>query len=184
MQPNNEKFFLANKEKSDKARNEYESRPKNCLNCGVLIPYTKRVNNFCCRSCSATYNNRGINRWNTELKFCEICGKQINPRNKRCCGDCKQALVEKDAENGKLKQRESLKKILARRYGYKCSLCGLTEWLGNKILLLVDHVDGHPENNRLDNLRLVCSNCDATLPTYKGRNIGNGRKFRRTELLV
>ena len=31
----------------------------------------------------------------------------------------------------------------------------------------------------LDNLRLVCPNCDSQLPTFKGRNTGNGRYYRR-----
>jgi hypothetical protein len=43
----------------------------------------------------------------------------------------------------------------------------------------MDHVDGDPTNDRLDNLRLVCANCDALLPTYKNKNRGNGREWRR-----
>lgn len=43
----------------------------------------------------------------------------------------------------------------------------------------MDHTDGNPTNNRRENLRLVCPNCDSQLPTYKSRNRGNGRSFRR-----
>ena len=42
----------------------------------------------------------------------------------------------------------------------------------------MDHIDGNSENNRLDNLRLICSNCDMQLPTYKAKNKGKGRKDR------
>ena len=35
------------------------------------------------------------------------------------------------------------------------------------------------KNNNLDNLRLICPNCDALLPTFAGRNRGNGRVYRR-----
>ena len=45
--------------------------------------------------------------------------------------------------------------------------------------LVLDHIDGHASNWRLKNLRLVCHNCDAQLPTYKGKNRGNGRHLRR-----
>lgn len=45
--------------------------------------------------------------------------------------------------------------------------------------LIVDHINGNPEDDRLENLRLVCGNCDMQLPTYKSRNLGNGRAWRR-----
>jgi HNH endonuclease len=51
-----------------------------------------------------------------------------------------------------------------------CAGCGLTEWLGRPIPLELDHVDGNTENNRLENLRLICPNCHAFTPTYRGRN--------------
>jgi len=41
--------------------------------------------------------------------------------------------------------------------------------------LVLDHIDGHFENNNEENLRLVCGNCDMQLSTYKSKNIGNGR---------
>jgi uncharacterized Zn finger protein (UPF0148 family) len=47
------------------------------------------------------------------------------------------------------------------------------------LALVLDHVDGDPTNNRRENLRLVCPNCDSQLATYKSRNRGKGRHFRR-----
>ena len=43
----------------------------------------------------------------------------------------------------------------------------------------MDHIDGNSDNNILSNLRLVCGNCDMQLPTYKSKNKGNGRYYRR-----
>jgi|TARA_Y100000034_G_scaffold47095_1_gene57989 hypothetical protein len=72
-----------------------------------------------------------------------------------------------------------IKKYLLEINGCKCEICGGTEWQGNPMPLVLDHINGNSTDNNLSNLRLVCGNCDMQLPTYKSKNIGNGRHFRR-----
>ena len=51
-----------------------------------------------------------------------------------------------------------------------CELCGQGEtWHGRKMGLILDHVNGVRDDNRLANLRIVCPNCAATLETHCGR---------------
>lgn len=38
---------------------EYDKKPNVCKKCCKPIPYEKKNNNFCCRSCSASFNNVG-----------------------------------------------------------------------------------------------------------------------------
>ncbi len=51
-----------------------------------------------------------------------------------------------------------------------CELCGQgEEWRGKPMSLILDHINGVPNDNRLENLRIVCPNCAATLSTHCGR---------------
>jgi hypothetical protein len=69
--------------------------------------------------------------------------------------------------------------VLAEQKGL-CLICGLDrEWNGAPLKFVFDHIDGDATNNRRENLRLICPNCDSQLPTFKARNRGNGRHFRR-----
>ncbi len=53
----------------------------------------------------------------------------------------------------------------------KCEKCGQGEmWNGEKMSLILDHINGVHNDNRLENLRIVCPNCNATLPTHAGKN--------------
>jgi len=52
----------------------------------------------------------------------------------------------------------------------QCELCGQGElWRGRPMGLILDHVNGERDDHRLENLRIVCPNCAATLDTHCGR---------------
>jgi len=68
----------------------------------------------------------------------------------------------------------SLKKRLYKE-GLKSPICELCqqgeEWMGKKMSLILDHINGDRFDNRLENLRIVCPNCNATLETHcRGMN--------------
>lgn len=59
-----------------------------------------------------------------------------------------------------------------------CQICMMKPtWNEKPLILRLDHINGNSYDNRLQNLRLVCPNCDSQLPTFCGRNIKN--KHRR-----
>lgn len=69
--------------------------------------------------------------------------------------------------------------VLADQGGL-CAICaGSTMWNGSPLRLVLDHIDGDSTHNARPNLRLICPNCDSQLPTFKARNRGKGRAWRR-----
>lgn len=110
----------------------------------------ERHNKYCSITCSANDRHKQKNK---ETHDRMINGGYINPR--------------------------AIKNYLIDTRGVKCQICKRTTWMKHPIPLILDHVDGNHTNNKLENLRLVCGNCDMQLPTYKGKNFGNGRYSRK-----
>lgn len=49
----------------------------------------------------------------------------------------------------------------------KCELCGQgEEWNGKHMSLVLDHINGINNDNRIENIRIICPNCNATLDTF------------------
>lgn len=57
--------------------------------------------------------------------------------------------------------------ILAGIKEPKCEICGLSEWMGSKIPLELDHINGNHIDNRIENLSIKCSNCHAQAETKR-----------------
>ena len=167
------------KEKAEIIKQDYYKNPKRCKTCNSAIDYfVKKVNGFCSSSCSAVFNNpkRAIKR------VCVCCGSQTKNKkfcNMKCFYVDKKKQTETSIEKGKKVTNDTFKSYLINKNGHKCQICSFSEWGDKPILLILDHVNGNSDDCSLENLRLICSNCDTLTPTYKGRNKGNGRFSRR-----
>ena len=89
-------------------------------------------------------------------------GKTIGPKRS----------VEEYLIEGKLVQSHKLKlRLIAEGLKkHKCECCGITEWNGQPTPIELDHIDGNRYNNTIENLRILCPNCHAQTPTYRGKN--------------
>lgn len=74
-----------------------------------------------------------------------------------------------------LKKRLLEKRLIENR----CAVCGLgTEWNGKDLVLVLDHINGEPDDHRIENLRMLCPNCNSQTATFVGK-----RKKKNVEVV-
>ena len=85
----------------------------------------------------------------------------------------KNTLFAKNQERfleGKMITRAHIKKWLIETRGEVCSICNLLpEWQGKFLSLQVDHINGINNDNRSENVRLICPNCHSQTDTFAGK---------------
>jgi hypothetical protein len=78
-------------------------------------------------------------------------------------------LAEILVERSTYTNRQSLKKKLIKA-GLKedvCEICGqLPMWNNKPLVLQLDHINGVGDDNRIENLRIICPNCHTQTPTF------------------
>ena len=75
--------------------------------------------------------------------------------------------------------RLKLRLIREGYFEHKCYNCGLSNWLGEKMPIELEHIDGNNNNNNLSNLTIVCPNCHSLTDTYRGRKLKRADNPRR-----
>lgn len=173
----------------------------NCANCDIsntrLFSRLVGENNFCDNSCAATFNNtRRTATISKNKEYIHKIPKQpiceniclhckilfIKKKGTFCSVDCtqkhKQEKTIKNIKSGSASSK-TIKTYLIKLNGCRCSVCNLSEWNNTIIPIELEHIDGNSDNNTLDNCCLICPNCHALTPTYKVKNKGNGRHYRK-----
>lgn len=82
--------------------------------------------------------------------------------------DLESVLVEHSTySRGELKRR-LIKNGMLNNVCYRCGQGPF--WNEEKLVLVLDHINGTFDDNRIENLRLLCPNCNSQTTTFSGRN--------------
>lgn len=158
---------------------------KVALRLGIELPQRRTLND------KETFNKGTVR---TSIGICANCGKEFKKisgySNKFCCAECG---LEYNHKIGYQKILDGDPSIMRANYIPKhfkddilqeqegvCAICGMKpEWNGKPLVFILDHIDGHASNNKRDNLRCICPNCDSQLDTYKSKNKCGERSYYR-----
>lgn len=115
---------------------------------------------------------RRLNNDNINVKHLSF---GLDSNRGRKFGEYKHALpndvvfIENSQTSRSVVRRKIIKKNLLP---YVCSECNQPPlWKEKQLTLVLDHINGVPNDHRLENLRFLCPNCNSQTDTFCGRNI-------------
>lgn len=184
---NLEKFIFEDKKSYEEIGRYYgcsgNNVRKQAKKLGLELPQRRKIN-------QSEHFNKGSHL--VEFPKCLNCGKELGRSGAKFCNNkCQNDYYYKEWVKSWKEGNESglsgeygisnyLKRYIFEKYDCKCAKCGWAEvnpYTG-KVPLEIDHIDGDYTNNSEENLILLCPNHHALTSTYKGANVGHGRKNR------
>lgn len=122
-----------------------------CINCNIqFYPQHNMTGKYCSNKCQMDYQSK--------LKY--------------------QSYLENPEKYNGQTNMTWIKKYILTEQKHTCAICEMQDnWNDKLLIFILDHIDGHANNNYRVNLRLICPNCDSQLDTYKSKNKNSDRTY-------
>ena len=145
-------WFEKHPKRKTRGNKTYVQQYKTCQSCGRLYASTTPWHNYCSDLCCVKDTNMTRKQYIHHKKYIFFCE---NPKE----------------FNKSFYSPASFKNDILNEQDNCCAICGIkNEWNNAPLVMILDHIDGDASNNKRDNLRCICPNCDTQLPTYKSKN--------------
>ena len=137
------------------------------------------LKHFCCDPYSG--NHKTVHaRVNSD----NLCLKALE-QNRKTCKKIRSSKADEDVfcENSTY-GRTHLKSRFLKFIEYKCCECGIGDTYNGKLISLqIDHKNGINNDNRIENLQLLCPNCHSQTTTFSGKKnkIIKNKKYESCE---
>lgn len=114
---------------------------------------------------------------------CKVCNKEFRfnfsqQKGECCSAKCRGYLKNIITMESGTASKEAAVTYLKNNVEYKCSCCGIKEWNEKSIVLQIEHIDGNPKNNTVDNVCWLCPNCHTQTATWGFRNASSDARER------
>ena len=83
-------------------------------------------------------------------------------------------------ENRPYKSQDLKRRLIEEGYKLnKCENpeCGISEWHGHPLVLQLHHINGNHNDNRLENLQILCPNCHSLTENFNGKKLKKEQKY-------
>ena len=134
--------------------------------------WSEILNHFCLANKGGNYQTL-----KSRIKYDNIDVSELKEKIRKRAGFArirKPKPINEFLQNGVRCNRSSLRKRLIKEDLLKeiCDECGIGPfWNNRRLVLQLDHINGNPEDNRIENLRLLCPNCHTQTDTFAGKRL-------------
>ena len=132
------------------------------------------------------YSTNGGTSNNTIEKYCDFYNISLEHFT-----NLPQTVIKRTVENIFVENSTASQTTLRRWYEkgnyteYKCAICNQEPfWNGKPLTLTLDHINGDNKDNRLENLRWVCPNCDRQLDTFCSKNTNYDIRKNKKKIFI